>query len=69
MRVKLLLDNKSVTSKLLVEEDEDYEKKLTLRPFGKPLKTSAKGVRVVRDEIFTFPYFVDSGLHAFPGKR
>ena len=45
------------------------KKKLTLRPFGKPLKTSAKGVRVVRDEIFTFPYFVDSGLHAFPGKR
>ena len=46
------------------------KKKLTLKPFGKPLKSvSAKGVRVVRDEIFTFPYFVDPGLHAFPGKR
>ena len=38
MRVKLLLDNKSVTSKLLVEEDEDYEKEIDIEALWQTTK-------------------------------
>ena len=43
------------------------KRKVLLKPLGITSKpVSGRGVRLIREEIFTFPYLVDPGLHAFP---